>query len=163
MSELKILSPRISEHAYNIVSKLAKTPTAGATVAIEGFTEIVEHTGLTNYSDVIDVIQSFKMLKLYTIRAIKGRFTADEIKCLTDALNGTLITPDFACNNMVLVASVEDGEALDGVCTKWGVKVDEITKKIQALTAAEVLFIIETIKDFWNNPEKLDEFAESFV
>ena len=101
------------------------------------------------------------MIRKRSMSELKGRFTKAEWSYMADALNGTIITPEFRCIPGALIASVEDSDRYDGLGEKWGVDVKKLTYKIEDLTAAQVDAVFTRIEEFWDSEEKdLDKWAE---
>lgn len=80
---------------------------------------------------------------------------------LADALNGTMITPEFRANRGGLIASIEDGNDFDDLGEKWSVCVNELIDKVNTLTGAQVDTVYTRVAQYWNSKDRdLDKWAE---
>lgn len=100
---------------------------------------------------------------------IRGVFTANELKCILDANNGTMISEPFWGSQRAMVIQMQDGDEYDRIGEKWGVSIAEICTKIQQLSPAAFLYFHEEIYRFWNEPPaygspapELDFFIEKY-
>ena len=112
--------------------------------------------------------ETFMQLRTSTMYELKGKFTKPEIIALTDNLNGTMMQVEYATNGNMLIAHIEDGEKYEGVCSKHGANLNDLSAKIASLTSAQVLFLQDEINRFWNEPKAygsptpdLDKFIEA--
>ena len=109
---------------------------------------------------VVDALEKAMFIERYTMSEIKGKLTENEWKYLADSLNGTLALGTFRYSSSALAASVEDSDQLENLGIKWDVDVSGLTKKISAMTAAQIDAIHTRVESFWNKPEDLDAWAK---
>lgn len=135
--------------------------TAGGTVSvIIREAERAYNYGFSPYK-ISESLAELQMIRKRSMSELKGVFTPNEWSYMADALNGTIITPEFRCIPGALIASVEDSDRYDGLGEKWGVDVKKLTYKIEDLTAAQVDAVFARVEAFWDSEEKdLDKWAE---
>lgn len=114
----------------------------------------------SNTEDVLKIIRS------YTKRELKGKFSQQEWIFFADSLNGTLTDGMFRCNAEALAYHCQDAEDLDGTATKWGVDIDKLIEKVRTLTAAQVETLYWFVEEFWNTEHEvrdLEKWATELV
>jgi hypothetical protein len=107
-------------------------------------------------NEIIDTLRQLRTASTYELR---GKFSPDEWKFLTDSLNGTMTDGPFRTNAKALAAHCEDSDLFDGTAAKWGIDIKTLTDKIEALTAAQVEALYWRVEGFWDEPKDLDAFA----
>jgi hypothetical protein len=116
--------------------------------------------GISPYK-ISESIAELQMIRKRSMSELKGVFTSDEWSYMADALNGTIITPEFRCIPGALIASVEDSDTYDGFGAKWGVDVANLCSKIDKLTSAQVDAVFSRIEAFWNDENRdLDSWSK---
>lgn len=135
--------------------------TAGGTVnVIIREAEMAAKTGIKPWR-IAQSIAELQMIRKRSMSELKGKFTNAEWSYMADALNGTIITPEFRCIPGALIASVEDSDRYDGLGEKWNVDVKKLIYKIEDLTAAQVDAVFARVEAFWDSEEKdLDKWAD---
>ena len=148
----KNITIRVSEETAEFLSKVYNNTTAGATMCVEIVEQMIRQSGSDPHT-LVSSMQFLQQIRAYSTREISGKFTADEWKYLADALNGTMITPEFRCHVGGLIAEIEDTNDFDGLGAKWNVDVVSFIEKVKQLTGAQVDAIYTHVEKFWNNPE----------
>ena len=108
---------------------------------------------------------TFLVLRRKALREIKGMFTISELHALIDIHNATIFDPQVSCISGALIASVEDANNFDGLCTKWGVNFDSLLEKLKRLNDFQSFFLSFECYAFWygkNAGNNLDEFVKRF-
>lgn len=152
MTPQKKITVRVSDTTEKFLSEKFDNPSAGGCACIE----IVERTaksGIEPFS-IPDSIEFLSYIRSYSLRELRGKLTAAEWSYLADALNGTMITPEFRCNVGGLIASIEDSNDFYGLGEKWSVDVPAFVEKVKQLTGAQVDAIYSRIEEFWNSENK---------
>lgn len=132
----KNITIRVSEQTADFISSNFENPTQGATICVETIQQMLK-TGI-QVQDMAINLQFLQQIRAYSKREIKGVLTANEWKYLADALNGTLITPEFRCNAGGLIASIEDSNDFDNLGVKWNVDIPGFIEKIRKLTGSQI-------------------------
>ena len=78
---------------------------------------------------------------------VEQKFSEAEMNALRDCCNGTIFAPAQLIAGAVL-ANFEDS-AVDGLYDKWGIDGLETARKLNALTFAEQVALVENIEKFW--------------
>ena len=130
---MKKITPRLSDKSATWLETNFKSIHAGAEYCLDSLPAVA---------------------RVYTGYELKGTFTADELKLMIDAMNGTALTPQFAGQH--LPGNVADGIALDGLDTKWEVDADQIKCKIKTLSVLDIFFLEIWIQGFWTQSENVD-------
>ena len=154
----KNITIRVSEETAEFLVKNYETPTAGATLCVEIVEQMILQSG-SDPNSLVNSMQFLQQIRAYSTREIRGKFTVDEWKYMADALNGTMITPEFRCNQDGLIASIEDSNDFDGLGAKWNVDVIGFTEKVKQLTGAQIDAVYTNVEKFWNDT-KDDELRD---
>ncbi len=100
---------------------------------------------------------------------IRGVFRKEELFAMLDNENGTMIDSRYWGRKRMFLFSLEDGVALDGLDTKWGVDFYVIKDKVESLSNAAFLYLHEQLYLFWNEAPaygspspSLDSFWKKF-
>lgn len=94
-------------------------------------------------------VENYLVLRASTLNSLKGLFNREELITLLDLHNGTMYEPRFTSPS-ILQAHLEDGELLEGTCTRQGSDYKVLNEKISKLSHAQSLFLIEECWRFWN-------------
>ncbi len=110
-------------------------------------------------------LADLRMIRTRSKNELKGLFTPAEWMYMADSLNGTMVTTDFRCLPMALVAGIEDSDTYDALGAKWEVDVPSLTEKVKKLTAAQVDAVFTRVEAFveafWDSEEKdLEEWSK---
>lgn len=152
---------RIDEEAVEFLQNNFSTPTAGAQQCVEIVRQMMSGSPTDIYS-LTESINFLQYIRAYSKRELKGLFTANEWKYLADSLNGTIITPEFRCNQGGLIASIEDSNDFNNLGAKWEVNVPEFVEKVKQLTGAQIDSVYMQIEMFWKQNESgvdIDKWA----
>ena len=76
----------------------------------------------------------------------RPKFAVSEACLISDALNGTLVIPEFATT---LWSEVEEAIEIEGLDTKWGVDGVSLVERLKGLTPAESWAVCEAVERFW--------------
>lgn len=163
----KNITIRVSSDTAEFLEKVYNTPTAGATMCVQLVEQMILQSG-TSPDILVNSMQFLQQIRAYSTREIRGKFTVDEWKYLADSLNGTIITPEFRCNQGGLIASIEDSNDFDGLGAKWDVDITVFIEKVKQLTGAQIEAVYTQVEKFWNNSENgdwrnMDEWVKSLV
>ena len=156
----KNITIRVSEETAEFLSKVYENTTAGATMCVEIVEQMIRQSGSDPHT-LVSSIQFLQQIRAYSMREIKGVFTAPEWCYMADSLNGTMITPEFRCNTGGLIASVEDSDDFDNLSEKWNVDVKALCDKINTLTGAQVDAVYFRIETFWKHSAEGNADQES--
>ena len=156
----KNITIRVSEETAEFLSKVYENTTAGATMCVEIVEQMIRQSGSDPHT-LVSSIQFLQQIRAYSMREIKGVFTAPEWCYMADSLNGTMITPEFRCNTGGLIASVEDSDDFDNLSEKWNVDVKALCDKINTLTGAQVDAVYFRIETFWDHSAEGNEDQQS--
>lgn len=106
-------------------------------------------------------LADLRMIRTRSMNELKGLFSPAEWMYMADSLNGTMVTTDFRCLPMALVAGIEDSDIYDALGAKWEVDVPSLTEKVEKLTAAQVDAVFTRVEAFWDSEEKdLNEWSK---
>ena len=106
-------------------------------------------------------LADLRMIRTRSKNELKGLFTPAEWMYMADSLNGTMVTTDFRCLPMALVAGIEDSDIYDALGAKWEVDVPSLTEKVKKLTAAQIDAVFTRVEAFWDSEEKdLNEWSK---
>ena len=108
------------------------------------------------------------MVKLHKMneQLLKGIFTQQEWSFLIDSLNATMTVEPFRSKASALAMHCEDAAALEGLDSKWGVDMDVLLGKINALKPKQVESLYDVVEGFWNAPHEtrnLEEWASRML
>lgn len=78
---------------------------------------------------------------------LKGRFTPGELQFMLDVMNGTVLTPELA--GQQLAASCADSLKLDDAGNKWGVDQEVFLDKLYSLSAFQLAALEIWAKGYW--------------
>lgn len=110
------------------------------------------------------IIEAWYLLRSFAIEEIKGKFSHDEICAMLDAFNGTIIEAKYSVKSDFIKYEIEDSIRYGQFSQAWNFDEKEFYEKIDSLTSAQIFFIIERIKEFWNTEEHTKENAiDNFV
>lgn len=116
------------------------------------------------------IVSYFLQEKKLKEKQLKGFFSKEEWVGMLQSFNGTIISFDIGLSitippKQILLAQMEDAISLDGADTFHGFQGDKLLEKINTLSEAEVLFILEEIYIFWNTNENtsLEEFLKKWL
>lgn len=139
---------------------LTSIGTAGGTVnAIIAEAEMAAKTGIEPFK-IAESIATLQQIRRRSQGELKGIFTPAEWSYMADSLNGSLVTADFRCLPVALVAGIEDSDLYDGLGAKWDVDVKALCGKIEKLTAAQVDAVFTRVEEFWDSEDKdLEKWA----
>lgn len=108
--------------------------------------------------------EAYIYIRRYTLREIKGMFTREELIGMISNLNGTMQQPEFQANPAMFAAHLEDGEKFDFLSQQYGFDFETLMQKVQKLTAAQVFFLQEEIRLFWDNDAReMEAFIERLI
>lgn len=125
------VSPKLQDEIADQLIEIAGTKNAGASEAIEAYIYI----------------------RRATLHELKGVFTKEEAAALADMYNATLLTPRLQVQPEVIRAEIEDSERYENTCSRHGANMDELLKKTDVLTAAQVFVLQQELVRAWNNQE----------
>jgi hypothetical protein len=141
MSEITI-TLRTNENYARAFAKYDGTKSAGATRAAEGFINI----------------------RRYSLNELKGIFTTEEFIAITSSQNYMTLVPEYQANKAVLIAHLRDQERLQEGISDYGANLEDIERKINLMTAAQVFFLQDEIAIFWDGGDSdLLEFVKIYT
>ncbi len=136
------VSTRLDEAIIKQLEEIYQKPGTGASVAAEAYV----------------------FIRRYTLRELKGMFTREELIGMISNLNGTLQQPEFQSNPVMFAAHLEDGELYESLSKQYGFNFGTLMQKVQKLTSAQVFFLQEEIRLFWDNDARdMEAFIERFL
>jgi hypothetical protein len=86
-------------------------------------------------------------------KKLQGYFSREELSCMVDTLNGTIIDSALTTNKVMLIASLNDGNEYENLYERWGVDGDKLIEKIEQMSIDEYAYLIDEIYRFWNIQE----------
>lgn len=95
-------------------------------------------------------IELFNSIRRATIIELKGIFSREEIIVMTDCFNTLIPTWRYLTNQEIFLAEIIDGQHFDGVCDRHNADFDALTRKIRALSSAQVAVLHLELYRFWN-------------
>lgn len=101
------------------------------------------------YAGATKAVEAYPYLRRHSLDEIKGAFTREEIVALVDSLNGLIQESNFQANVSISVQHLEDFEKYDRGITRHGADDVQMIRKISRLTSAQVYFLQEEIRLFW--------------
>ncbi len=118
-----------------------------------------------------EAINSFLLLRMHTIRELRGRFSKNELTALTDLLKHfkhfKLKDPANLINKDGLISFILDSEEWSNLEVSHGIDYSDLVYKIEQLTSAQVYFLQSEIGRYWhlNRGERhnLDEFVDNLL
>ena len=90
----------------------------------------------------------------------RPKFAVSEACLISDALNGTLVIPEFATT---LWSEVEEASEIEGLDTKWGVDDVSLVERLKGLTPAESWAVCEAVERFWRLDSEGQTYEELFL
>lgn len=100
------------------------------------------------------IANSFPPLYTRSIQGMAGKFSANELKLILDAMNGTLLTPALAGQHVAL--NVADSITLNHFDKKWDVDKDQILPKLNALSVFDRAILEIWCGAFWLSANQAD-------
>ena len=107
-------------------------------------------------------VENYLIIRQGTINELKGRFNREELISIVDIHNATTYESRFTSPS-ILQAHIEDGELYESVCSRHGADLKGLIDKIQKLTHAQSLVLIEEAWRFWYGSEEGSKDLENFV
>jgi hypothetical protein len=107
-------------------------------------------------------VENYIILRSAGLASLKGIFTKEELITLLDLHNGTMYEPRFSSPG-ILIAHLEDGQNLEGICDRQGSDFDEIKIKIEKLNHLQSLVLIEECWRFWYVDESYSQNIDKFL
>jgi hypothetical protein len=110
--------------------------------------------------------ENYYQLKGQTARELKGRFTRQELIAMIDSLNGLFHTPMTQSSVQMFLIGMTDSEELDGTFTRHEADWNAFKAKAEQLTSAQVFFLQQLIKEFWdvpNDARNLDGWVDTLA
>ncbi len=95
-------------------------------------------------------LQSFLYLNRGFLKDIKGMFTREEIIAMLDNFNGTMYEPQWSIVKDAYIASLEDGDKLDGLGARQNCDIKNLIEKIKHLSITHVALWQYELYRFWN-------------
>ncbi len=108
---------------------------------------------------------TFLELRRKALRELKGIFSVSEVNALVDIHNATIFDPRIASMSGSLIASVEDANLLDGLCTKWAIDFNSLISKLKELNDFQTFFLSFECYVFWygkNSGSDIESFVKRF-
>jgi len=96
-------------------------------------------------------LNAWVYLRTETLDELKKTFAVGELCYLIDLYNTQIFDPRYMIRRDVTRQEIEDGEKYEQLAGKWDVDLVEFTGKIEKLSAAQVFFLNEWAKLFWEN------------
>lgn len=97
-------------------------------------------------------VEAYPHLRRYTLNEIRGIFTKEELSFMVDNLNGLIMQSVFMINADIFISGLEDGIEYEDLENKWGVDFVKLFEKINMLKSAQVYFLQDEIRRFWQIP-----------
>lgn len=136
------VSTRLDEAIIKQLEEIYQKPGTGASVAAEAYV----------------------FIRRYTLRELNGMFTREELIGMISNLNGTMQQPEFQANKSMFITHLEDGETYDNLSQQYAFDFIQLINKIRLLTSAQVFFLQEEIRLFWDNDARdMEAFIERFM
>jgi hypothetical protein len=136
------VSTRLDEAIIKQLEDIYQKPGTGASVAAEAYVFIRRHT----------------------LRELNGMFNKEELIGMISNLNGTMLQAEFQANPSMYAIHLEDGEQYMWLSKQYGFDFEILMQKVRKLTAAQVFFLQEEIRLFWEDEGRdLDKFIERFI
>jgi hypothetical protein len=136
------VSTRLDETIIKQLEEIYQKPGTGASVAAEAYVFIRRHT----------------------LRELKGMFSREELIGMISNLNGTMQQAESQTNPVMFTAHLEDGEIYDALSLQYKFDFEILIQKVRKLTAAQVFFLQEEIRLFWENEGRdMEKFIERFA
>ena len=162
MSKDTTITIRTSKEVADWLATQAGTQTAGAQIAVETVKRAGDRTKFS-LPEMAEALEALEYIQAYSKREMKGKITPAQWCYLADALNGTIVTPEFICNKQALAASVQDADDFDNLGQKWEVNVPNFVETILGLTGAETYTVFRHVHNFWNDENRdLEKWSETF-
>jgi hypothetical protein len=122
---MKKIGPNISDAAAEWYPSLFSNLHAGATYILEALPRLYQRT-------------------LYEM---KGVFSEGELSLMIDVMNGTMLTPQLA--GQQIGANVSDGIALDHLDKKWEIDGKALNEKLAGLSPFQLACLEIRASGFW--------------
>ena len=136
------VTTRIDEAIIKQLEEIYQKPGTGASVAAEAYVFIRRHT----------------------LRELKGMFSREELMGIISNLNGTMQQPEFQANPVMFAAHLEDGELYELLGKQYSFDFEILMQKVKMLTSAQVFFLQEEIRLFWDNEGRdLEKFIKDLT
>lgn len=105
------------------------------------------------------LLAKMRVLTTHADNELKGMFTEHEWKFLADSLEGTIIDESLRYSAQNLAYHNEDAQTYDKTADKWDVDLQELNKKILALSSAQVDAVYRRVERFWEQSPDIDAWA----
>jgi hypothetical protein len=97
------------------------------------------------------IIDNFILLRRFALANLRDVFTQEEKNGMLSAFNGTIIPTGWGPTpKSLLRGQMEDAEIYDGGSTAYSYQLPELLEKLDNLTEADSLFLLEEIHRYWN-------------
>lgn len=153
MSPTKTIGPRVNHQARKFLLSLGGTANSGAEFVFGMCADLSETpvpAAFENAASGIDyAVRALGTLYRMSLREIKtkGVFDAKELYLILDVMNGTMLTPQMA--GQQIGGNVADGIALDCLDKKWEIDGKALNDKISKLSLIEAAAIEIWAISFW--------------
>ncbi len=112
------------------------------------------------------LVEMFKPIFRQNLIDLKGKFEPAELKLMISALNGSILSPEFAGRR--LVANVEDHMDLDGAAETFDVNRKDFMEELMFLSTPQLALLELWIQGFWSqsddeNAMDLDEYIKPLL
>ena len=106
---------------------------------------------------IIDLLSNFRNARMYALNELKGIFDPNEWLFFADSLNGNLVSGQLRYNKKVQIGHCEDSDDMFGYAEKHGVKMSDLSKKIEGLYASQVEALYYRVEIYWEIAEMPQE------
>jgi len=137
---------------------MAETKTVNLRLPLSIVDYVTNEEGINQ--GVVNALNDLILLHSISMQEIKGVFTQEEWKFLSDSLNGSLVTDSFRVSKEALIAHNEDAEMYENTASKWGVDIKEMNEKIAKLSGAQIEAIYRRVERFWTNDTDLEKWSD---
>ena len=112
------------------------------------------------------IIKALIYLRRESLNEIRGKIEGNEIKYIIDLVNTLIFQPRMAVVQEMIIHEIEDGNRYEELGEKWKVDVGKFVEKIRSLTSAQVYFLVEFCKLFWEKDHgqtDIDEYVQQLL
>jgi len=124
----------------------------------------IEKTFPTTYHGLRTTIESFFVLRNYSMKEIRGTFNDNEVVAMLKIYKGTTFAPTLA-SRQTLQLAIEDGEQYQRIVSENGADLKELLNKIELLTNTQAFWLLFELQTYWSAPVEieLETFLRSFA
>jgi hypothetical protein len=121
--------------------------------------------GMKLYAGQRDVVEHstaiWLMNREVALRELRGYFIRQEMLAIVDALDSNIPLHEWTKNT--LIRKIEGKNSFMGFDVKWGIRLEDLKRKIERMSHMSLLALFDQVWRFWNVPHYCGGDLEKFL